>query len=433
MRGRRMARRRRPPTTTSTTATTIDDRDVERAVSDPSSSSTVPLAWGTYVPAVVKYMYDTGSDPPDAGGSLFSAGYYASRGDHACARLSTMYYSSSMSSEGRVRRRWMNDCTLGCGMSENLRHHDDDDFDDDDCGTTSAATIARGGMGELGGYLSSDCSTVPARSGQLTTVMVPPPVGVFAARCTRVPDPDVRGGVRSLRRRVVAAGSRRRRQSRAARRRKSSVVAMAACSEGGENIVNGVSGRSSAWIFLFDLDVFYASRGDVLMVLAALAYTMHVVRLGAYAPRTNPLKLAAAKAFDPEAVLSVTLCVWLAYAGERPTTCRPISRRRGDVSEYFSAIVAAFAEGGPEAIWHGSSFGVSVGAILWTGWITCAYTIYAQSYGQRKVGPSDSNLIDTTQPLFSSLFAYLLLGETLGPYGYVGATLIGISLLLVSK
>ena len=80
-----------------------------------------------------------------------------------------------------------------------------------------------------------------------------------------------------------------------------------------------------------------------------------------------------------------------------------------------------------------SSFGVSVGAILWTGWITCAYTIYAQSYGQRKVGPSDSNLIDTTQPLFSSLFAYLLLGETLGPYGYVGATLIGISLLLVSK
>ncbi|KAL3795620.1 hypothetical protein ACHAW5_002816 [Stephanodiscus triporus] len=148
--------------------------------------------------------------------------------------------------------------------------------------------------------------------------------------------------------------------------------------------------------FLFDLDVFHASRGDVLMVLAVLAYTMHVVRLGAYAPRTNPLKLAAAKA-SIEAVLSVTLCAGLAYVGsgndmpphfpsslELPTF---VSQIGGDVSEYFSAIVATFAEGGPEAIWHGSSFGMSVGAILWTGWITCAYTIYAQSYGQRKVGP----------------------------------------------
>ena len=50
---------------------------------------------------------------------------------------------------------------------------------------------------------------------------------------------------------------------------------------------------------------------------------------------------------------------------------------------------------------------------------------------EKIIGRGDGG--DTTQPLFSSLFAYLLLGETLGPYGYVGATLIGISLLLVSK
>ena len=178
-----------------------------------------------------------------------------------------------------------------------------------------------------------------------------------------------------------------------------------------------------------------ASQGDVLIVLAALAYTMHVVRLGTYAPRTNPLQLASAKA-STEAILSVSLCAWLAYVGsdssssELPTF---VSQMGGGVAEYFSTMTTEFAGAGLLETVRDSSFRASVGAILWTGWITCAYTIYAQSYGQRKVGPSDSNLIYSTQPLFSSLFAYLLLGETLGPYGYVGATLIGMSLWLVLK
>ena len=80
-----------------------------------------------------------------------------------------------------------------------------------------------------------------------------------------------------------------------------------------------------------------------------------------------------------------------------------------------------------------SSLGVSIGAILWTGWVTCAYTIYAQSFGQSRVNPTDSNLIYTTQPLFSSMFAYVLLGETLGFYGFVGAAFIGTALWLVSE
>ena len=49
------------------------------------------------------------------------------------------------------------------------------------------------------------------------------------------------------------------------------------------------------------------------------------------------------------------------------------------------------------------------------------------------MNPTDSNLIYTTQPLFSSLFAYVLLGELLGVYGYIGAALIGVALWLVSS
>lgn len=206
----------------------------------------------------------------------------------------------------------------------------------------------------------------------------------------------------------------------------------------------GGPAAASTTPLLFDpLDWSHASRGDALVMVAALAYAMHVVRLGAYAPRTDPLRLAAAKA-STEAYLSVALCGWLACVGasggpggsssvELPAF---VGEMGIGVSGYLSAIAAALLAGGGSesaSLRDGSALGVSIGAILWTGWVTCAYTIYAQSYGQSKVGPSDSNLIYTTQPLFSSLFAYLLLGETLGPYGYAGATLIGMSLWLVSK
>jgi hypothetical protein len=56
------------------------------------------------------------------------------------------------------------------------------------------------------------------------------------------------------------------------------------------------------------------SQGDILCILAAVAYTMHVVRLGKYAPQTNPLELAAAKAMTEE-LLGIVLCSCLAYIG----------------------------------------------------------------------------------------------------------------------
>ena len=75
----------------------------------------------------------------------------------------------------------------------------------------------------------------------------------------------------------------------------------------------------------------------------------------------------------------------------------------------------------------------AAGEILWTGWVTCAYTIYAQSYGQRRVGPTSANLIYTAQPIFSAIFAWALLGETLGPAGYGGGALIAVALTLIAS
>jgi drug/metabolite transporter (DMT)-like permease len=77
----------------------------------------------------------------------------------------------------------------------------------------------------------------------------------------------------------------------------------------------------------------------------------------------------------------------------------------------------------------------AIGATVWTGLITSAYTIYAQAFGQsrRGVTPTDANLVYTLQPLFTALFAFVLLGETMGPAGVLGGSLIGGAVYLVAS
>jgi drug/metabolite transporter (DMT)-like permease len=71
-------------------------------------------------------------------------------------------------------------------------------------------------------------------------------------------------------------------------------------------------------------------------------------------------------------------------------------------------------------------------ATLWTGLVTVAYTIYAQSYGQSRIPATTANLIYTIQPFFTASIAWKVLNETtLGVYGYVGGSLIGAAVVLV--
>ena len=55
---------------------------------------------------------------------------------------------------------------------------------------------------------------------------------------------------------------------------------------------------------------FSLSRGDLLILGAAVLYTLHVVRLGSYARQTTPMKLAASKA-TTESILSFVLILFL--------------------------------------------------------------------------------------------------------------------------
>ena len=66
-------------------------------------------------------------------------------------------------------------------------------------------------------------------------------------------------------------------------------------------------------------------------------------------------------------------------------------------------------------------------AVVWCGAVTCAYTIWAQSFGQRGVPAARANLVYTSQPVFSALFAFGLLHEV-----PTAATLAGGGLILIA-
>ena len=101
----------------------------------------------------------------------------------------------------------------------------------------------------------------------------------------------------------------------------------------------------------------------------------------------------------------------------------------GDLGgEEFRVWIKHFWE---EGIRNVSELKTLAGAAVWTGAVTCGWTIWAQSFGQRSVKAENANLIYTSQPLASAAFAYILLGETLQGTAWVGVSLIEAALAIV--
>ena len=321
---------------------------------------TVPLAWGTYAP-VVKYVYEM--DPP-VPGFVFSAAYYLI----ASASLLTLSISST-----------------------NTDEEDPPEVSKDG----SMSLPIQGGI-ELGSYLFlGNClqvvglETVPADRAaflvQLTTIMVPIFQAAFARDIMAI-SPKTWMACLLAFSGVVVMGCDGKDLSSAA------VATSAAVSEAG-----GSSASSTALAPLTSslsavADTF--SGGDVLIILAAVAYTMHVVRLGKYAQSTTPLRLAASKA-SVEAILSITLISLLVMTnggalGDTGSIPEFLAKTSGEVTTYLTTFGDSLATAETGTLLP------ALGACLWTGWVTCAYTIYAQSFGQRRVSPTDANLVRET-------------------------------------
>jgi drug/metabolite transporter (DMT)-like permease len=353
---------------------------------------TVPFAWGTYVP-VVRYLYAL---QPAVPGFVFSACYYAIASTTTLGMLAFQERKNNNDSGGE-RVPVNTDAILPSEQS-------------DDMGANTSTSFPLFAGVELGAYLFiANClqviglKTVPSdRAGflvQLTTVMVPVAEALSAGNLLAIP----------------------------AQTWFSCLLAFA-----GICVMNldGLGGSSISTILLAFKSF---TQGDLLILSAAVLYTLHVVRLGRYAKETTPLKLAASKAtvetvYSFGLVLSLVVFAGSGAAGSSSGLLSFAQETGAEISNFFSTISKGIAGGTVPK----SAIISALGATLWTGLVTCAYTIYAQSYGQSRVGPTTANLVYSIQPITTSLFAFLLLGETMGPAGIVGGALIGAALYLVT-
>jgi hypothetical protein len=118
----------------------------------------------------------------------------------------------------------------------------------------------------------------------------------------------------------------------------------------------------SALVFAFSS----FTRGDTLILGAAVLYTLHVVRLGTYAKETTPLKLAASKA-TVETILSVLLVLGLGslapLAGQQSGLLGFGAETGKEITSFFSS----FSEGIANGTIPRTALLSALGAVLWTG------------------------------------------------------------------
>jgi drug/metabolite transporter (DMT)-like permease len=332
----------------------------------------VPLAWGTFEPAV-RYVYDVAPEVPTL---VFSVAYYA-------VAVAGLVLLPLLLREEKAPPP---------GAATPPMDH----------------VSLRGGI-ELGTYLflGNACQVFGLRTTpsdraafllQLTTIFVPLTQALLSGRFSTISG------------RVWSA----------------SLLALA-----GVAVISLDGGAAAA--SSLSLEGMAFSSGDLLILAGAVLYTFHCIRLEVYAKTTSAARLALTKA-STEMTLSILAAVGLVFYSE----LAPASDA-GDFSilaggaaagDAIKSFVLGFAE---QVQTEGGTALLGAGvATTWIGLVTVAYTIYAQSFGQRYIPAATANLIYTTQPLYTAFFAWLLLGETLGPLGYAGGVIILLAVLLVS-
>lgn len=133
------------------------------------------------------------------------------------------------------------------------------------------------------------------------------------------------------------------------------------------------------------------TEGDLWILATAVFYALYIIYLGEVAAKHGALELSAVQ-FWPMALLST---LWALP-------------QLGRIPQLSSG---------------------SVLAILYLGAVATALVSVLQVRAQRVVSAHVTALVFVLEPVFAALFAYFLLGESLGPWGWVGAGLIGVAML----
>jgi drug/metabolite transporter (DMT)-like permease len=153
---------------------------------------------------------------------------------------------------------------------------------------------------------------------------------------------------------------------------------------------NGWAGVACAtaglWVLMAPSGGWAVSRGDLLTLLCAVAFAMHVLLVGRYAARVGAAVLATAQV-AVAAALSLGSWFWAEQPYIRWTA--PL-----------------------------------IGAVLIGGVLATALGFTVQTWAQQFTSPTRTALILTLEPVFAWLTSYLVMGETLGARGAAGAVLI---------
>jgi drug/metabolite transporter (DMT)-like permease len=153
--------------------------------------------------------------------------------------------------------------------------------------------------------------------------------------------------------------------------------------------------------------------GDILILLAAAAWATHIAATSAFAGESAVKTLAAVQVM---VVAALAIAVYFLFSWIARTSPDPAS---------LPALVAM--EGGPNPV-----NGRFVVQIVYMAVMVTFVAALIQTWAQRAVSPTYAVILYALEPVTAAVFAYLVLGETLGWRRGMGAALI-VAGVLVSR
>lgn len=139
-------------------------------------------------------------------------------------------------------------------------------------------------------------------------------------------------------------------------------------------------------------DQFVLNKGDLMVLLCALSFALHILFVGRYAPQTNATVLASIQ------ILTVSV---------------------------LSGIFSMFS---PQTVMH---FSTNVWiALLVTAIPATSLAFFVQSKMQQFTTPTHTALIFSMEPVFAAISAFFFAGEFLTPRGLLGAGLVLVGMLV---
>ena len=135
--------------------------------------------------------------------------------------------------------------------------------------------------------------------------------------------------------------------------------------------------------------------GDVIALIGAASYSLYIFRIGVFAKKGLPGNLTQAW---KTVVLSVLYLGWAA-------------------ADCFAYVANPAGVAAPWAGWQNPA---AWAVLIFTAVVPGYFADVCQAKGQESVDASESQVLLAGEPLFAAVMGAVLLGESLGTFGYVG-------------